>query len=95
MPNPIPAIILGRLAVDVNHQGKGLATALIKDVFLRAIQVSDLAGTKVVLVKALNSNVINFYTSFGFIQSKTDSLLLMKSISEIRASFENAMDNYN
>ncbi|MGL4883330.1 MAG: GNAT family N-acetyltransferase [Waterburya sp.] len=90
MPEPIPAIVLGRLAVDVNHQGKGIARALIKDMFLRALQVSELAGTKAVLVKALNEKVTLFYQSFGFIQSKTDPLLLMKAISEVRVSFEEA-----
>lgn len=87
MPNPIPAIVLGRLAVDVNHQGQGLARALIKDMFLRSLQVSDLAGNKAVLVKALNDKVAAFYQSFGFVPSKTDPLLLMKAISEVRASF--------
>ncbi len=88
MPDPIPAIVLGRLAVDKRHQGKGLAKGLIKDMFLKAIQVSDLAGTKAVLVKALNDKVRNFYQSFGFVQSKTDPLLLMKAISEVRVSFK-------
>jgi GNAT superfamily N-acetyltransferase len=90
MPDPIPAIVLGRLAVDANHQGKGIAKALIKDMFLRALQVSELAGTKAVLVKALNENVTLFYQSLGFVQSKTNSLLLMKAISEVRSSFEDA-----
>jgi GNAT superfamily N-acetyltransferase len=89
MPEPIPAIVLGRLAVDELHQGKGLAKALMKDMFLRAIQVSDLAGTKAVLVKALNDEVTAFYQSFGFVQSKTDPLLLMKAIAEIRTSLDN------
>lgn len=88
MPDPIPAIVLGRLAVDVNHQGQGLAKALMKDMFLRAIQVSDLAGTKAILVKALNDKVTAFYQSFGFVQSKSDSLLLMKAIAEVRASID-------
>ncbi|MEL7011588.1 MAG: hypothetical protein AAGM29_23845 [Cyanobacteria bacterium J06588_4] len=65
MPNPIPAIVMGRLAVGINHQAKGLARALIKDLFLRAIQVSDIAGTKAELVKALNNRVVTFYESFG------------------------------
>ena len=93
MPDPIPAIVLGRFAVDKLHQGKGLARALIKDMFKRAIQVSDLAGTKAVLVKALNEKVTTFYQSFGFVPSKTDPLLLMKAISEVRASFESALDD--
>ena len=91
MPEPIPAIVLGRLAVDKLHQGKGLAKGLIKDAFLRAIKVSDLAVTKVILVKALNENVATFYQSFGFVQSKTDPLLLMKAISEVRASLDEAI----
>lgn len=90
MPDPIPAIVMGRLAVDVNHQGKGLAKALVKDIFLRAIQVSDLAGTKAVLVKALNDEVTAFYQSFGFVQSKGDPHLLMKAIAEVRVSLDQA-----
>lgn len=90
MPDPMGAIVLGRLAVDANHQKKGIAKALIKDMFLRALQVADLAGTKAILVKALNTNVSLFYQSFGFVQSQTDPLLLMKSIAEVRASFEEA-----
>ena len=86
MPDPIPAIVLGRLAVDELDRGKGLARALIKDMFLRAIQVSDLAGTKAVLVKALSDKVTAFYRSFGFVLSKTDPLLLMKAIAEVKAS---------
>ena len=93
MPDPIPAIVLGRLAVDASHQGKGLARALIKDMFLRAIQISDLAGTKAVLVKVLNDKVTAFYQSFGFVQSKTDPLLLMKAISEVRASFKESIED--
>lgn len=91
LPDPIPAIVLGRLAVDINHQKQGIARALIKDMFLRSLQVADLAGTKAVLVKSLNEKVLSFYQSFGFIQSKTDPLLLMKAISEVRASFNEAM----
>jgi GNAT superfamily N-acetyltransferase len=93
MPDPIPTIVLGRLAVDKLHQGKGLARALIKDLFLRAIQVSELAGTKAVLVKALDDKVTAFYQSFGFVQSKSDPLLLMKAIAEIRASLNQKSKN--
>lgn len=94
MPDSIPAIVLGRLAIDVNYQEQGLAKALIKDMFIRAIQVSDLAGTKAVLVKALSNNVTAFYKSFGFVQSKTDPLLLMKAISEVRSSLNDAFGKH-
>jgi hypothetical protein len=56
-----------------------------KDMFLRSIQVSDLAGTKAILVKALNDRVTTFYQSFGFVRSKTDPLLLMKAIAPCKS----------
>ena len=55
--------------------------------FLRAIQVSDLAVTKAVLVTALNDKVAAFYQSFGFVPSKTDPLLFMKAIDRAAPAF--------
>jgi GNAT superfamily N-acetyltransferase len=93
MPNPMPAFVLGRLAVDENYQKRGIGKALIKDMFLKALEVSERAGTKVVLVEALHENAMRFYESFGFVRSKTNPLLLMKLIAEVRASFEEAKNS--
>lgn len=87
MPDPLPALVMGRLAVDIKHQGNNLAVDLIKEVYLKAIQASELVGIKVLLVNALNERIVSFYEKFGFIQSKTDPLLLFKSLAEIQVSY--------
>jgi len=86
-PNPIPALYLGRLAVDINHQGKGYSKALIKDIYLRAIKISDDAGFKVLAVNALNDSKVSFYQQFGFKKSNSEPLFLFKSLAQIKASF--------
>ena len=45
-PDPLPAMLLGRLAVDREHQGRGLATALLKHFLLKALEVADLTGLR-------------------------------------------------
>ena len=49
-PDPLPAMLLGRLAVDRNHQGKGLAAALLKRFLLKALEVAELTGLRLLLV---------------------------------------------
>ncbi|MHB1750770.1 MAG: GNAT family N-acetyltransferase, partial [Acidithiobacillus sp.] len=50
--HPVPVLILARLAVDQNHQGKGLGKALLKDALLRTAQAADIAGIRCLLVHA-------------------------------------------
>lgn len=57
MPDPIPVMILGRLAVDKSIQGKGIGSALVKDAILRTLQASKIAGIKAILVHALNDKL--------------------------------------
>ena len=52
--HPVPVMILARLAVDVQHQGKGLGKALLKDALLRTAQAADIAGIRALLVHALD-----------------------------------------
>lgn len=87
MPDPIPAMILARLAVDINHQGKGLGTALLKDAVLRILQASEIAGIKVILVHALDERAKTFYEKYGFKPSPINELILMVTLKDIKASF--------
>ena len=87
MPDPIPAMILGRLAVDINHQRKGLGVALLKDAVLRILQASEIAGIKVILVHALDEGAKAFYEKYGFKPSPINELILMVSLKDIKASF--------
>ena len=85
-PDPIPVIVLARLAIDQRFQRKGIGTGLLKDCFLRSVGVSQSVGMKGLLVHALDENAKRFYTQFGFVPSPIDSMTLMLSIADIEAS---------
>jgi GNAT superfamily N-acetyltransferase len=89
MPDPIPAIVVGRLAVDRNHQGQGLGKALIKDAVLRSLQASEIVGIRAILVHALNEKAKQFYTDqCGFLPSSLYPLTLMLTLSEAKKTLE-------
>ena len=80
---PIPVVHLGRLAVDMRSQGKGLGEILLIDALKRAAQVSKQLGIYAVEVYALNERARNFYLSYGFTPLLDDQLHLylpMKAI---------------
>lgn len=77
MPDPIPVIILARLAVDKQMQGQHLGAALLKDAVLRAKQVSEQIGVRALLVHALSEKAKQFYLQYGFVASPIDDLTLM------------------
>ncbi|MGZ3633153.1 MAG: GNAT family N-acetyltransferase [Parachlamydiaceae bacterium] len=84
MPNPIPVIILGRLAVDISYQGRPIGAFLLKDAIFRTLQVSEIAGIRALLVHAISENAKQFYKKYGFQESPLDSLTLMLKLSEVR-----------
>lgn len=77
MPDPIPVVVLGRLAIDLAHQGQQLGAALLKDAVLRASAVSQQVGVKALLVHALNDRAKTFYLNYGFQVSPIDDLILL------------------
>lgn len=85
-PDPLPAMLLGRLAVDLEHQGKGLAAALLKHFLLTSLEVAELTGLRLVLVHAKDDRASSFYRHFGFEPSPIDDLTLMLLIKDIRGS---------
>jgi GNAT superfamily N-acetyltransferase len=74
MPNPIPAIILGRLAVDRAWQGKGVGSDLLRDAIVRARQAAEIAGIRALLVHAIDERAAAFYQKAGFIPSPLNPL---------------------
>jgi GNAT superfamily N-acetyltransferase len=77
MPDPIPVIVLGRLAIDRRWQGKGLGKALLKDAILRTLQAAEIAGIRAILVHALHEKAALFYSNAGFVPSPTNELTLL------------------
>lgn len=87
MPDPIPVILLGRLAVDKDCQNMGLGRGLLKDSVLRTVKVSRDAGVRALLVHAISETAKHFYKRHGFIQSPLESMTLMLSIKDIESFF--------
>lgn len=77
MPDPIPVMVLARLAVDQRAQGIQLGAALLQDAVGRAISVSQHAGVRALLVHALHARARAFYTHYGFQASPQHPLTLM------------------
>lgn len=90
MPDPIPVILLGRLAVDQHHQGIGLGASLLQDAVLRVAGVGDTIGVRAGLVHAIDEQAAEFYQHFGFVHSKLDELTLFLAMKDIRTSIERA-----
>ena len=60
MPDPIPVVVLGRLAIDRSHQGEGLGRALFRDAALRTMQAADIIGVRGMLVDATSEQAKAF-----------------------------------
>jgi GNAT superfamily N-acetyltransferase len=80
MPEPIPVIIMGRLAVHIDYQHRGLGSDLLRDAFLRARKASEISAARALLIHALNERAKQFYLHNGFFESPVDPLTLMHSL---------------
>lgn len=83
--HPIGVVVLGRLAVDRAHQGKGLGATLFQDALLRAEQAATTIGIRAVLVQALDAGARSFYLRFGFGPLPADEMRLMLLMKDLRA----------
>lgn len=77
MPDPIPVMVLARLAVDQDAQGNRLGGALLRDAVNRTATVARNAGVRALLVHALHERAKAFYEHYGFAASPVDPLVLM------------------
>ena len=84
MPNPIPVVILGRLAIDRAWQGRGLGGDMLRDAVLRVTAAGQAIGVRAILVHAISEGAKAFYERFGFRASPVDALTLMITLEEAR-----------
>jgi GNAT superfamily N-acetyltransferase len=82
MPDPVPVMILGRLAVDRAWQGRSLGRSLLRDAVLRTLQVAKIVGIRAILVHAISDQAKRFYERYGFVASSIDPLTLMITVAE-------------
>lgn len=64
--HPLPAALIGRLAVARAAQGKGLGRMLLADAIRRTLSVSDEIGIHALVVDALDARAASFYARYGF-----------------------------
>lgn len=80
----IPLIVLARLAVSNDWQGRGVGAGLLRDAMMRALLVGEIAGVRALVVHAKDENSVSFYSRYGFIPSPTDPLHLFMLVKDIR-----------
>jgi GNAT superfamily N-acetyltransferase len=85
-PNPVPAVLMGRLAIDVKAQGSGLGRFLVRDAILSTLAAADRIGVRILLVHALHGQAAGFYEKLGFKRSPSDPLHLYLSLADARRS---------
>lgn len=88
MPEPIPVMVLGRLAVDRRWQGDGLGSGLLRDALLRTYNVSKQAGIRALLVHALSEEAKEFYLCHGFVQSPMEPMTLMLNLGDVEQALK-------
>jgi predicted N-acetyltransferase YhbS len=83
-------IVLGRLAVHIDHHGKGIGNGLLKDALMRAVQVSQIVGSRAVLVHAIDQDAVVFYVRYGFVEFPQGSRSLFLPTETIIQIWRNA-----
>jgi GNAT superfamily N-acetyltransferase len=83
MPDPVPVIILARLAVDTRAQGSKLGGGLLQDALYRCVLVSQNSGVRAMLVHALNERARQFYLHHGVVRCPVHPMTLMLPISQV------------
>ena len=82
MPDPVPVMILGRLAVDRAWQGRSLGTSLLRDAVMRTLQAAGIAGIRAILVTAISEDAKRFYERRGFAVSPVDPMVLIITVAD-------------
>lgn len=86
MPDPLPVIVLGRLALDERWQRQGLGAGLLEDAVSRSIQAAGLVGACALLCHAIDDEAKAFYARHGFAESPMESMTMMLGLAGARES---------
>lgn len=86
MPDPIPVVVLARLAIARDHQGSGLGRALFQDAARRVIHAAESIGIRGMLVHAISEEAKAFYIRLGLDPSPLEPMTLMTTIADLKAA---------
>ena len=85
MPDPIPVVVLARLAVDVGWHGRRIGRAMVRDACMRVLQAAETIGIRGIVVHALSKEAKTFYEHVGFEPSPLEPMTLMVTLSDLKA----------
>ncbi len=85
MPDPLPVLVLGRLAVDKKYHNQGLGSALLRDAMLRSVNIAENTGVFAILIHSLSEQAKRFYLSRGCVESPLESMTLFMTLETIRS----------
>lgn len=82
--HPVPIMLLARLAVSLDHQGRRLGAGLLKDAMKRTLRAADIAGIRALVTHAKDDAARRFYERFDFVASPSDPYHLLMLLKDIR-----------
>ena len=85
-PDPVPCLLLGQLATDINWAGRGIGTGLLKHALERCVHAASLIGGRALMVNAVDDEAADFWHRRGFLPSRDDPFVLFRSIADITVS---------
>lgn len=85
-PDPIPVVLLGRLAVDEQFAGRGLGVSLLQHATIRAVEAAEAIGIRAIVVHASTESVVPFYERFGFTPFPGEDRTLFLLLDDVRAT---------
>lgn len=89
MPDPIPVVIVGRMAVDQKYERKGIGKGLIRDAIIRTIGAAEVVGVRAILIHAKSEDAKRFYVEkCGLRSCPVDPMTLMATLADARAAFK-------
>lgn len=86
MPDPIPVVLLGRLAVDARDAGNGLGSSLLQHAIVQSIRVAQTIGMRAIVVHAKDDRAVAFYERFGFTRFPSSDRTLYLRVADALAS---------
>ena len=93
MPDPVPVILLGRLAVDKDYANQGIGKGLMKDCYLRVVSIAEQVGVRALLVHALDDESRQYYLDLGFTESAIQARTLMVRVKDIVSVLQESPDS--
>lgn len=85
MPDSLPVLLLGRLAIDRKFHNQGLGSALLRDAMLRAVNVASNTGVFALLIHTMAEQPKRFYLSRGFVESPLEPMTLLMTLETVRS----------